>query len=192
MEKAKENTNKIKEDYIKCKMNKFMKNTNDDNKLNIMTPKNNTMRSNSETNIKNINNNNQPQIIKIKKLDVNNLTNTIPNSLNNNIEKSNYNNNNNKIKNLVINIDNKYENKKPKKSQSTIEIRIKKDSYLPKGYPEYEVLVKNPKLLKRQVSTNNQYKFPFLNIKEIKEKSYASDIFFRNPSNEEEQFTKKY
>ena len=190
LEKAKENTNKIKEDYIKCKMNKFMKNTNDDNKLNIMTPKNNTMRSNSETNIKNINNNNQPQIIKIKKLDVNNLKNTIPNSLNNNLEKPNFNNNNNK-KNLHINTDNIYDNKKPKKSQSTIEIRSKKDSYLPKGYPEYEVLVKNPKMLKRQVSTNNPYKLPFLNLKEIKEKSYASDIFFRKQINDEERFTKK-
>ena len=190
VEKAKENTKKLKEDYIKCKLNKFIKNTEEDNIKKITTPKNNTLRSNSETNIKKINNNKQPQILKIKKLDVNNYS--IPNSLNNNIEKSNYNNNNNnKIKNLVINIDNKYENKKPKKSQSTLEIRSKKDSYLPKGYSEYEFLVKNPKVLKRQVSTNNPNKFPFLNIKEIKEKSYASDIFFRNPSNEEEQFTKK-
>ena len=190
IQKAKENTKKLKEDYIKCKMNKFLNNTNEDNKINIITPKNNTIRSNSETNIKNINNNRQPEIIKIKKLDVNNLKNSIPNYLNNNIEKSNY-HNDNKRKNLVINTEYKYENKKPKKSQSTIEIRIKKDSYLPKGYPEYEVLVKNPKLLKRQVSTNNPYKLPFLNLKEIKEKSYASDIFFRKPSNEEEKFTRK-
>jgi hypothetical protein len=67
------------------------------------------------------------------------------------------------------------------------QLRQKKDSWLPKGYPEYEYCVLNPKYFKENLKKN-----PFINkehiynIKEIKQKSDKSDIFFLGPQSEKE------
>ena len=67
------------------------------------------------------------------------------------------------------------------------QIRHNKDGWLPKGYPEYEYCVLNPKYFKENLKKN-----PFINkdhihdVKEIKQKSDKSDIFFLGPISEKE------
>ena len=67
------------------------------------------------------------------------------------------------------------------------QIRHNKDGWLPKGYPEYEYCVLNPKYFKENLKKN-----PFINkdqiynVKEIKQKSDKSDIFFLDPISEKE------
>ena len=70
----------------------------------------------------------------------------------------------------------------------------RKDRWLPKGYNDYEFLVKNPHLLKLNIDTNNVFagKLPLLNLKEIQYKSTHSDIFFQEPpSKNEADYIKK-
>ena len=70
----------------------------------------------------------------------------------------------------------------------------RKDRWLPKGYNDYEFLVKNPHLLKLNIDTNNVFagKLPLLNLKEIQYKSTHSDIFFQEPpSKNESDYIKK-
>ena len=179
MKKIKENTEKLKNDYIKIK--KINYTHNDEKKMNKTIPTYNYIRNYSEKNIIKDNNkdkNQEPKIIKIKKVDINDLKNNIQN-----YEKQK--------SNLQTDITQETI-KKPKKSQSTLEIRFRNDSYFPKGFSEYEYLLNHPKSLKRQGSSNGPYKLPILSLKEIKEKSYASDIFFRKPVNkQEDNFTKR-
>ena len=67
------------------------------------------------------------------------------------------------------------------------QLRQKKDRWLPKGYPEYEYCVLHQKYFKENLKKN-----PFINkehiynIKEIKQKSDQSDIFFLGPQSEKE------
>ena len=70
----------------------------------------------------------------------------------------------------------------------------RKDRWLPKGFNNYEFLVKNPHLLKLNINTNNVFagKLPLLNLKEIQYKSTHSDIFFQEPpSKNESDYIKK-
>jgi hypothetical protein len=64
----------------------------------------------------------------------------------------------------------------------------RKDRWLPKGYNDYELLVKNPHLLKLNFNSNNVFagKLPLLNLKEIQYKSTHSDIFFQEPPSKHE------
>ena len=71
----------------------------------------------------------------------------------------------------------KTESKKPK-----IIIKNRNDIWLPKGYSHYELIVKNPKLLKEQLKNNvfaNNY--PDLTLNKIRRISNESDIFFKKP-----------
>ena len=75
-----------------------------------------------------------------------------------------------------------------------IEIKNRNDKWLPKGYNKYEYIVNNPKLLKKEITSKNKFagKLPDLTLKDIKEKSRKSDIFFINPpSITENEFTLK-
>ena len=69
----------------------------------------------------------------------------------------------------------------------SVQIRQKKDRWLPKGYPYYEYCVLNPKCNKENFEEN-----PFLknesiqNANSIKKNSNESDIFFLGPQTEKE------
>ena len=55
---------------------------------------------------------------------------------------------------------------------------------MPKGYSSYEELVKNPSLFKQKLYSDPFIsKFPVLSLKQIKEKSNESDIFFAKEIN---------
>ena len=62
-------------------------------------------------------------------------------------------------------------------------IKNRNDPWLPKGYPEYELLVKNPKLLKQYLKKNYFFSnnLPDFTLSNIRQKSKESDIFFKNP-----------
>ncbi len=84
--------------------------------------------------------------------------------------------------------------KTERKNNSYIQMKNRNDKWLPKGYKEYEYIVNNPKLLKKQISSNNPFagKLPDLSLKEIRDKSRESDIFFRKPpSIIEDEFNQK-
>ena len=128
-------------------------------------------------------------------------------SLNNTENNNNISTKNNKNKKLEIKIE---ENKtahsrnspsKTKKilSRSKTEIdtdsliiKNRNDCWLPKGYPEYELLVKYPKLLIKKLKNDSfAGKLPEYTLKEIRNKSDTSDIFFlKEPS--EKEFPNKH
>ena len=115
------------------------------------------------------------------------------------IKKEN-NNKDNKDKILEIKIDVNNKGKDNKKNKKEIKIktnekinkkikteetkkipRNRNDLWLPKGYPEYELLVENPKILKQCLKNNvfaNNY--PEYTLSNIRQKSKESDIFFKN------------
>lgn len=58
-------------------------------------------------------------------------------------------------------------------------LTTRNDKWKPEGYNHYEILVKNPVLLKKELLSNPiTSRLPNISIKEIKEKSNNSDIFF--------------
>ena len=73
-------------------------------------------------------------------------------------------------------------------------MKNRNDKWLPKGYKEYEYIVNNPRLIQKQISTNNPFagRLPDLSLKDIRDKSRQSDIFFRKPpSIIEDEFNQK-
>ena len=216
MKKIRENTNKIRNNFRKLRIPKSsltinINNNNNNRPLNTFIDKNlenkkekpeiikikkienkeeNKNESTIENELKNI------EEIKIKKIYENKepLEMKIPNKKRSRNEKSE--NEKNKNYNTIstpesfeINIKNKIS-----KTNSFIEIRNRNDKWLPKGYEDYEKIVKNPKLLKRQISTNNPFvnKLPDLKLSDIKKKSIESDIFFRKiPDQKEDEYNYK-
>jgi len=111
----------------------------------------------------------------------------------------------NNEKKLEIKIDNKNKEKenniqkkenttkikeKPKKKLNTeidekcekLKLKNRNDLWLPKGYPEYELLVENPKLLKKYIKNNFfANNLPEYTLSDVKKKSKESDIFFKKP-----------
>lgn len=64
------------------------------------------------------------------------------------------------------------------------------DKWKPVNYCNYELLVKNPELMKKEVLLNTfARKLPNISIKEIRDKSRQSDIFFTQPK--EDNFYEK-
>ena len=97
---------------------------------------------------------------------------------NNNKEKDNKENNNEKpIKNCKTEI-----SSSEKKQKLKLKVKNRNDLWLPKGYPEYELLVENPKLLKKYIK-NNVFanNLPEYTLADVKKKSKESDIFFKKP-----------
>ena len=76
-------------------------------------------------------------------------------------------------KKLNTEIDEKYEK---------LKLKNRNDLWLPKGYPEYELLVENPKLLKKYIKNNFfANNLPEYTLSDVKKKSKESDIFFKKP-----------
>jgi hypothetical protein len=76
-------------------------------------------------------------------------------------------NESNSVKNEILN----------KKKNNIFKTKREKDKYLPKGYLQYENYLLN---------NNNMKKERIYNTKELKQKSYESDIFFFRPKTEKE------
>ena len=152
------------------------KNKTSNTKLYEENNKNNLVKENNKSEIK-INNNNKKLEIKISNSNQNNV-------LENSTEKKeNETNINNNKKNITI-IKSK---SKTETNENKLKIKNRNDCWLPKGYPNYEILVNNPKLLIKQIN-NDPFagKLPDYSLKVIKQKSYDSDIFFNKPKNKKE------
>ena len=81
-------------------------------------------------------------------------------------------------------------NEKSEKLQ--LKLKNRNDLWLPKGYPEYELLVENPKLLKKYIKNNFfANNLPEYTLSEAKKKSKESDIFFKKPITFEENLYNK-
>ena len=114
---------------------------------------------------------------------------------NNNKEKEENNKNKDEIK---IKPNDKVNNKmkkniKKEEAKTKIKIKNRNDLWLPKGYPEYELLVENPKLLKQYLKNNFfANNLPEFNLADIRQKSKESDIFFKKPMTfKESMYNKK-
>ena len=147
-----------------------------------------------------------------KKVKINKIKET---SKNDNINEKNMEKNNNKNLEIKIennnrfdsqneinnkNVNNKEINNKNCKSKiisnkqktselnlSKLKLRERNDCWLPEGYPKYELLVNNPKLLLKQIKSDPfAGKLPDYNLKIISKKSYDSDIFFKKPITKKE------
>ena len=112
---------------------------------------------------------------------------------NNNKEKEENNKNKNETK---IKSNDKINNKtkkniKKEETKTKIKIKNRNDLWLPKGYPEYELVVENPKLLKQYLKNNFfANNLPEFNLADIKSKE--SDIFFKKPMTfKESMYNKK-
>ena len=142
---------------------------------NILNFKNNTIENAKNNNFKNFKNND----IEIKQ---SMSSNDIKNSPKNNITK-----NKNQIKIILHPSKKEKENEKQlnsvsksqSQSQTKFKIRNQTDRWMPKGYTSYEEMVKNPTLFKKRLY-NDPFisRFPAVSLKQIKEKSNESDIFF--------------
>lgn len=111
----------------------------------------------------------------------------------NNSNKNNILEENNNEKNESIKSKNKKAIiSKTESNEDKLRIKNRNDCFLPKGYPNYEILVNNPKLLIKQIK-NDPFagKLPDYSLKVIKQKSYASDIFFNKPQNIKENLYNK-
>ena len=114
---------------------------------------------------------------------------------NNNKEKEENNKNKNETK---IKSNDKINNKtkkniKKEEAKTKIKIKNRNDLWLPKGYPEYELVVENPKLLKQYLKNNFfANNLPEFNLADIRQKSKESDIFFKKPMTfKESMYNKK-
>ena len=154
---------------------KLIQNFLNENDKNLGIKRNNTINIDKNINIKKDNKNKTHK----------NLVIDIKDSNNN--KKIEINKNENNIKNIKKRIE---ENKTIKKNFNrpfSAQLRQKKDAWLPKGYPEYEYCVLNQKYFQENLKKN-----PFINneqiynLKEIKEKSNKTDIFFLGPKSEKE------
>ena len=149
-------------------------------------PNNNNENIKNETN-QNINNNN----INIKNENIEKKQNMVSNDIKI-IPKNNTTKNKNQYKIILHPNKKDKENEKQSRSisksglQSQSKIKVKKyiDRWMPKGYSSYEELVKNPSLFKQKLYSDPFIsKFPVLSLKQIKEKSNESDIFFAKEVN---------
>ena len=67
-----------------------------------------------------------------------------------------------------------------KSEKLKLKLKNRNDLWLPKGYPEYELLVENPKLLKKYIKNNIfANNLPEYTLSDVKKKSKESDIFFK-------------
>ena len=114
---------------------------------------------------------------------------------NNNKEKEENNKNKNETK---IKSNDKINNKtkkniKKEETKTKSKIKNRNDLWLPKGYPEYELVVENPKLLKQYLKNNFfANNLPEFNLADIRQKSKESDIFFKKPMTfKESMYNKK-
>ena len=123
-------------------------------------------------------NDNDNEKNKIKKLGIkienNNKINSQNEINNKNVNNTEFNNTNSKRK--IIS----YKQKVVELNQSKSKLRNRNDCWLPEGYPKYELLVNNPKLLLKKIKSDPfAGKLPDYNLKIISKKSYDSDIFFK-------------
>ena len=80
-----------------------------------------------------------------------------------------------------------------KSEKLKLKLKNRNDLWLPKGYPEYELLVENPKLLKKYIKNNFfANNLPEYTLSDVKKRSKESDIFFKKPITfKESLFNKK-
>ena len=146
--------------------NNSAKSLEENNKNNLIKDKdkNETKNSNKNLEIK-INNSNKDNILEEK-----------------NNEKNEINHSKNKKK-IISKIE---------LNPNKLQIKNRNDLWLPNGYPNYELLVNNPKLLIKKIK-NDPFagKLPDYSLKVIKQKSYDSDIFFNKPQNKKENLYNK-
>ncbi len=74
-----------------------------------------------------------------------------------------------------------FKNSNPNVKQKNYDIKIRTDIYLPKNYSNFELLVKNPELI-NQNKNENSFSIKNYSLKEIRQKSTESDIFFLKQS----------
>ena len=129
--------------------------------------------------IKNFLNNMQMSKYKIKK-EIKNNEKKLEIQIEDN-NKGKENNKNTNKKEIKIKMNEKI-NKKSKTKENVKKPKNRNDLWLPKGYPEYELLVENPKILKQRLK-NNVFasNYPEYSLSNIREKSKESDIFFKKP-----------
>ena len=98
------------------------------------------------------------------------------------IEHSNKEKEKNKTEMKTTEINSRIKKNKSEESKTKIKVKNRNDLWLPKGYPEYELLVENPKLLKQYLK-NNYFAnhLPEFTLNNIREKASESDIFFKKP-----------
>ena len=108
-------------------------------------------------------------------------------------KKENKNENNGSNNNNPVNFKKKIvSSKKAESNQNKLKIRNRNDCWLPEGYPKYELLVNNPKLLLKQIKSDPfAGKLPDYSLKIIRKKSYESDIFFSKPATKKESIYNK-
>ena len=151
--------------------------------------KNNLFEENNKTQIKNSKNSDNKKLeIKISNSNQNKIFEKNIDKDGKENEKNEKNANNNKKKINIIKSKSKTES-----NENKLKIKNRNDYWLPKGYPNYEILVNNPKLLIKKIN-NDVFagKFPDYSLKVIKQKSYDSDIFFNKPkNNKENSYNKK-
>ena len=171
IEKAGDNINK------KMLIQNYLKEDNNNKQLKVK--KNNETISDKKK--QNDNNNNNNKLKTNKHLTIDTKESYIFNKdkkINKN--EKNLKNNQNEVQESTI-------NKKNIKRPLSAQIRQKKDRWLPKGYPHYEYCILNPKIFQENLKKNPFIKIEQIhNIKEIKQKSNQSDIFFLGPQSEKE------
>ena len=135
--------------------------------------------------IKNFLNNMQISKYKIKKEDKNkNNEKKLEIKIdNNNKEKDNNIPKKENTKKIIDKPNKKIKTKINEKSEKLkLKLKNRNDLWLPKGYPEYELLVENPKLLKKYIKNNIfANNLPEYTLSDVKKKSKESDIFFKKP-----------
>ena len=157
----------------------------DKKKNNKLTEENNK-NNNINNNYKNEGNNKNKKLeITIEDNNKNNYLDEIKKDNKTENKKENNNNINNKKK-LIS-------KQKNELNQNKFKIKDRNDRWLPKGYPQYELLVNNPNLFIKQIQSDPfAGKLPDYSLKIIKKKSYDSDIFFnKSPSKKESYYNKK-
>ena len=102
---------------------------------------------------------------------------------NNNKEKDNNIPKKENTKKIIDKPNKKIKTKINEKSEKLkLKLKNRNDLWLPKGYPEYELLVENPKLLKKYIKNNIfANNLPEYTLSDVKKKSKESDIFFKKP-----------
>jgi hypothetical protein len=153
----------------KCKQNNQTKTSEEDCKK-------------STKNINEGNNNNKKIEIKIdnNNKDSNVNENKNKEKIENKKENNNDNTKNNNKKRIVSKA-------KTQPNEEKLKIRNRNDYWLPEGYSKYELLVNNPKLLLKQIKSDPfAGNLPEFKLKNIKKRSYDSDIFFSKPATKKE------
>ena len=161
---------------------KYKDKKNNNNKLIEENKKNNNIKNNNKNEV---NNTNKKLEIKIDDNNKNNILEEIKKDNKMETDKNKINNN--------INIKKDILQKKNESNQNKMKIKNRNDRWLPEGYPQYELLVNNPKLFIKKLQ-NDFFgaKLPDNSLKIIKKKSYDSDIFFsKSPTSKESFYNKK-